>query len=211
MRKLSSSELGLQAFEAVKRMILTQELAPGAKIVQERLAAELGISRTPLRSGLQMLEAEYLVESIPRRGVFVKTFTDQEIIDVFDCRIALECQAVYLYTKRATNQMVEQLATLFQPFQTSANIDLKKYQETDIQFHNGIIKGCGNIFLQRLFRQGNLLTLIGRIGLIRPPEQTLPEHFDIIQAIKDRQSDRASRILRDHLQRSQKLLLKRLK
>jgi len=65
--KLTNDELGNQAYKKVKSMILTKKLKPGQKIVQDKLAADLGISRTPLRTALQMLEAEYLVESLPRR------------------------------------------------------------------------------------------------------------------------------------------------
>ena len=210
MKKLSSNELGSLAFEEVKRMVLDGELTPGSKIVQERLAAKLGISRTPLRSALQMLEAEYLVESIPRRGVYVKSFTDQEIIDVFDCRIALECQAVRTFTEKASEQQVLDLALIFEPFRYASKISITQYREADVHFHNAIIEGCGNPFLTRLFSQGNLLMLISRIGLIRPPRETLPEHFQIVAAIESRNPALASAKVRAHLVASQDLLLKKI-
>lgn len=90
-------------------MILTKELIPGQKIVQDKLAQGLGISRTPLRSALQMLEGEYLVESVSRRGVFVRKFCDEEIVEICDCRMALEGRATHLFTEIATPEDVAKL------------------------------------------------------------------------------------------------------
>ena len=191
-------------------MILSSELPAGSKIVQERLAQDLGISRTPLRSALQMLEAEQLVQSIPRRGVFVKSFSNQEIIDVFDCRIALECQAVLLFSKRAERLDVENLRALFTPFKAKGTIELKKYQKADSDFHTAIIEGCGNQFLQRLFQQGNLILFMDQIGLLRRAEETLLEHFEIIDALENRDGKQASILMRRHLELSQELLIQNM-
>lgn len=191
-------------------MIIANELPAGAKIVQERLAMDLGISRTPLRTALQMLEAEQLVQSIPRRGVFVKSFSNQEIIDVFDCRIALECQAVILFSKRAEDQEIGKLRSLFTPFSNISMIDSNNYQKADSNFHNTIIEECGNDFLKRLFKQGNLILFMDRIGLIRNAEETLAEHFEIIDALEDGNAEQASLLMRRHLELSQELLIQNM-
>lgn len=211
LNKLFSDELGLLAYEKVKRMILNNELPAGKKIVQEKLAADLGISRTPLRSALQMLEAEYLVKSIPRRGVVVRQFSNEEIAEVYDCRIALECTAVRLFTEKATKEQIEQLKALFAPFtKLDEPIAEKPYQLADSQFHDSIIEWCGNGFLKQLFNTGNLLVWINRIGLIRPPAETLPEHLGIIQAIEERDLAKVELLARQHLETSKTLIVKRI-
>ncbi|MCF8362670.1 MAG: GntR family transcriptional regulator, partial [Prolixibacteraceae bacterium] len=73
-------DLSLQVYKRIKDMILNDEIPAGEKIVQEKLAAELGVSRMPLHKAFQMLENEMLVESVPRRGYFVRKFDPQEII-----------------------------------------------------------------------------------------------------------------------------------
>lgn len=73
--RITSNELGLQAYQIVKEMNISQELKPGQKIIQEKLAEDLGISRTPFRSALEMLESESFVESLPRRGMIVKALS----------------------------------------------------------------------------------------------------------------------------------------
>jgi DNA-binding GntR family transcriptional regulator len=206
MSKISNNELGAQAYKKVRSMIISKKLVPGQKIVQDKLAESLGISRTPLRSALQMLEAEYLVQSVPRKGVIVKEFSDKEIVELYDCRIALEGTATSLFTTIASEAEIDRLTGLFQPFLESP-IDANKYQIADSIFHDSIIQGCGNSFLSKLFQQGNILLIINMVGLVRPPEETLNEHLSIIRAISKRDSELAESLVKSHLDKSKQLIL----
>src|SRR5882757_227518 len=103
---IEHSELSQPVYKKLKDMILTHELIPGQKIVQEKIAKQLGVSRTPLLKALQMLEYEMLVESVPRRGMFVKNMDWQEMVEVFDCRECLEGMAVKLLTEKNNNLAV---------------------------------------------------------------------------------------------------------
>lgn len=205
--RITSDELSKQAYKRVKKMIVSKKLVPGQKIVQEQLADKLGISRTPLRTALQMLEAESLIESIPRRGVVVREFNDQEVIEIYDCRIALEGMAVRLFTARASQPEIDSLRNLMSPF-NKGEIDERAYQKADSEFHDSIIKNCGNSFLYDLFQKGNLLVRIDMVGLVRPPGETLQEHMDIVSAIQGRDVDLAETRIRQHLEKSRQLILK---
>ena len=209
MSKISNDELGALAYKKVRSMIISKKLVPGQKIVQDKLADSLGISRTPLRSALQMLEAEYLIESVPRKGVIVKAFSDEEIVELYDCRIALEGTATGLFTNFALDSEIDRLIGLFQPFLESP-IDTKKYQIADSDFHDSIIQGCGNSFLSKLFQTGNILLIINMVGLVRPPEETLNEHLDIISAMKIRDSELAESLAKSHLDKSKQLILNKI-
>lgn len=204
--KISATELTAQAYERVREMIRTQELRPGQKIVQEKLAAELGISRTPLRSALQLLEGENLVEAIPRRGMFVREYSQAEIREIYDCRIALECTAARLFATRATDEEISTLKDVFKPFAGQEKIDAEAYQTADVRFHEQLMEGSKNKFLQRLFKQGNVLICIDLIGLVRPASITLAEHENIVTAIQHRDGELAERLMRQHLEASQILL-----
>ena len=206
MSKISNDELGAQAYKKVRSMIISKKLVPGQKIVQDKLAENMGISRTPLRSALQMLEAEYLVQSVPRKGVIVKEFSDKEIVELYDCRIALEGTASSLFTTIASDTEIDRLSGLFQPFLESP-IDANKYQIADSIFHDSIVQGCGNSFLSKLFKQGNILLIINMVGLVRPPEETLNEHLNIISAMKKRDSESAEALVRSHLDKSKQLII----
>src|ERR1700748_1369212 len=108
-------------------MILSDELIPGQKIVQEKIAKQLGVSRTPLLKALQMLEYEMLVESIPRRGMFVKQMDWQEMVEVCDGRECLEGMAVNLLTENKNTAVLQKLQKLMEPF-LSGEIDVAKYR-----------------------------------------------------------------------------------
>lgn len=84
------------AADAIRRQILSGELGPGERLLEERLTAELGISRPPLREALRMLEQEGLIVSVPRRGSTVATLTDQDVFEILTLRSALERLAVEL-------------------------------------------------------------------------------------------------------------------
>jgi len=204
--KIAATELTAQAYHRVRAMIRATELKPGQKIVQEKLAAQLGISRTPLRSALQLLEGENLVVSVPRRGMFVRKYSPEEIDHIFDCRVALEATATRLYTKIASVEMIDQLEAIFDPFSSLMKIDAKAYQKADSRFHQLLIEGCGNPFLQRLYKQGNILVCLDLIGLIRPAEETMSEHSAIINAIRSGDGELAEKEMKHHLVISQHLL-----
>lgn len=205
MSQILNNDLGLIAYKKVKAMIIAKKLLPGKKIVQDKLAEDLGISRTPLRTALQKLEAENLIRSIPRKGVVVREFSDKEIVEIYDCRIALETTAVRLFTEVASDAIVSKLRLLFEPF-INGEINVSKYQKADSEFHKTILENCGNNMLNQLFQQGNLLLCIEMIGLVRPPQDTLTEHLDIISAIEDRNTQLAESTAKVHLDKSKELI-----
>lgn len=209
MNKIFNNELSAQAYNKVREMIMSKKLVPGQKIVQDRLAEELGISRTPLRSALQMLEGEGLIVSLPRKGVIVKEYGDKEILEIYDCRMALEGTAIRLYTERASSEEIENLRKLFLPF-SEGKIDASAYQNADAKFHDTIMRDCGNSILNKLFHQGNLLVSMDMIGLLRLPNETLSEHMEIINAIEKRDADLAESLAKIHLDKTKQLVLKKI-
>ncbi len=207
MKKISTNELSDQAYSKVRSMILSHELVPGQKIVQDKLAENLGISRTPLRAGLLKLESEGLIESLPRKGVIVKEFSDKEILEIYDCRIALEGTAIRLFTNKATQKDIDDLKALFHPF-IEGEIDKVKYQKADARFHDTIMKKSGNRFLYNLFKQGTLQVCIELIGLLRPPEETLEEHMAIIEAMEKKDTNLVESLAKIHLENTKEMILK---
>jgi DNA-binding GntR family transcriptional regulator len=151
-----------------------------------------------------------MVESLPRKGMAVKVFSDKEIVEVYDCRIALESMAVKAFTLHASKTDVEKLDTLFKPFTGVDEYDPKLYQKADSIFHDSIVRRSGNDFLYRLFQVGNLLHCIDVIGLVRPPEETIDEHLAIIDAISQKDTDEAEKLMRVHLERSKDIILDKM-
>jgi len=199
---IQHSDLSLPVYEELKEMILTNQLKPGEKLLQEKLAAQLGVSRTPLLKAMQMLEFDYLVESIPRRGMFVKKLTIQEMRDIYDVREGIEAVAVRLVIERATKKQISQLQNIWNPFVQQKEIDRKKYQKADDKFHALLLEFSGNKILEKTYRNSFLQARIVQMGIMRPPDETMPEHMDLVKAIAKRDIQTADDAIKKHLSRS---------
>lgn len=202
-KQLEYFDLSYLAYKRIKEMILSNELQAGDKIVQEKLAAELGVSRMPLHKAFQMLENELLVESIPRRGIFVSKFDINEINDAFECREAIEGVAARRVAKIITPDKISYLYDLFLPFKNNMeDVDLIKYEEADKLFHKAILEISGNKILQKMEIFGNVITKTYQRGLTRGPKETYPEHLAIIDAIAKHDADNAEKLIRQHFRSS---------
>lgn len=196
-------ELADRLYLTVKQMILDQQLVPGQKLVQEKLATELGVSRSPLLKALQRLESELLVERIPRRGMYVKQLATSDIRDIFQCRAVIEGLSARLAAERTTPDQVAELRACFQPFaQSTSNVEA--YARADRKFHDLIMTFSGNAVVARLELLTNIHQMAFQAGLLRPPVETLPEHLAIIEAISIRNGPEAERLMRSHIEQSGK-------
>ena len=209
--KIEYQDLSYKAYLQLKELIISGNLKAGEKIPQEHIARKLGISRMPLHKAFQMLENELLVESIPRRGIFVKETNLREIADAFECREALEMVACHRLVETASDEDIDQLEDLFTPFKNRSKIDLIEYQQADQQFHGLFIKLTGNKMLMRMEVIGNVLVNSYRKGLIRKPKETLSEHFAIIDALRNRDALKAEKIIREHSAKSRMVILEKIR
>jgi DNA-binding GntR family transcriptional regulator len=96
LTRIQSPSLVHLAADAIRTMVLSGQLAPGERLIEERLTEELGISRPPLREALRLLQQEGLIETRPRRGSVVTTMTDQDVFEILTLRSAYERLAVEL-------------------------------------------------------------------------------------------------------------------
>ncbi len=192
----------------LKEMILNGELKQGEKIVQEKIAESLGVSRTPLRKALMALENEYLIESIPRRGMYMRSWDQKEIIDIYICREAIEGMAARILAETKNDSIIKQLKDCFTQFLNVEEINLTAYAEADEEFHSLLIKLTENAPLDKVYFFGNIHSKVIGHGLVRKPEETLDEHFKIIEAIEQGDADKAEQLARQHIKKSRELLSK---
>ena len=200
-------------YDRLKSMIIERKLMPGEKIYQDKLAHEFGVSRTPLVSALKKLEHEKLITAMPRRGFYVRLFSKQEMIHIFELREVLEGLAARKVAMGISDSQINRLTRFFSGFQASADdIDLKKYREEDRRFHSFIIEVSGGDILSSILETFNILTLgyqfIEQEGLVRPPHETIHEHKAIIDAIGKRDPINAEELVRLHLRNSKEKLLR---
>ncbi len=206
---IQHTDLSTPVYNKLKEMIIENELKPGEKLLQEKLAARLGVSRTPLLKALQMLEYDFLIESIPRRGMFVKKLTIDEMYDIYEVREGIETVAVRLVAERITKKQFLQLKNIWKPFEATTPIDFDKYRKADDHFHALLLEFSGNKILNKIYSHSLVQLRVEQMGLLRPPEETLPEHLAILDAIEANDSDRAAMELRNHLLKSKSLIQKK--
>jgi DNA-binding GntR family transcriptional regulator len=210
LEPIKQTDLSVQVYQRIREMILSGELKPGEKLAQEKIAAQLGVSRMPLHKAFVMLEEEFLVESIPRRGIFIRKPDIREIMDAFECREGLEGIAARRATENLTDAEIEHLEKLFEPFKAGSPIDSNTYQTADQEFHEMIIRASGNKVMDRLNHIGNVLIRTYPKGIILPLEESLNDHALIIQAFKNRNQDKAEELIRLHSRKAIKILNKEL-
>ena len=209
MRNLGEEHgnLDQKVYEILKNMIIERQILPGKKIPQEKLAQELGISRTPLVSALKFLEHEKLVESKPRRGYFVRLFSKQEMVSIFELREVLEGLAAKRAATNISDKEINILNDFFKPFAESTDItDFKAYAKEDRRFHNFITEIGAKEFLKSILQTYNFITAsyqyLSSEGLVRPPNETIQEHLAVIKAIAGRDPEAAEELMRRHLRKT---------
>ncbi len=202
------TDLSFQAYRKIKALILSNNLKPGAKILQEKIAEDLGISRMPLHKAFQMLENELLVEHIPRKGFYVRVVNLHEVVDAFECREVIEGLAARRATETLTENDIRFLYELFEPFAKDPhNADITKYEEADFNFHNTLLLKSENKILQKMEMLSNIIIRTYQRGLIRGPGETYAEHIAIIDALKERNPAKVEALLKDHFRKSKERIL----
>ncbi|MDJ0783571.1 MAG: GntR family transcriptional regulator [Desulfosarcinaceae bacterium] len=201
------ANLDQQAYTTIKEMITDRQLLPGEKIPQEKLASELGISRTPLVNALKFLEKEKLVEAKPRRGYYVRLFTPAEMISIFELREVLEGLAARRAAEKISDAQIERLKGFFTGFSAGEAItDTHLYSQQDREFHRFITDIGAMEFLSSILQAYNIISfsyqVLGADGLVRPPDETILEHRAIIDAISRRNATTAEEMMRRHFKRT---------
>ena len=191
----------------LRKMIIDRKLLPGEKIPQENLAQDLGISRTPLVSALKFLEQEKLIEVKPRRGFFVRLFTKQEMVNIFELREVLEGLAARRAASNITDTQIIRLKDFFKQFTKLTDItDYKAYAIEDRRFHNFLTEIGSKEFLNSILETCNIISysyqLVNSEGLVRPPNETIKEHQAMIEAITKRDSVAAEDLMCLHFKKS---------
>jgi DNA-binding GntR family transcriptional regulator len=189
----------------VKRLlldrILSGEYQPGERIVELRLAKELGLSQSPVREALRDLAAVGIVTIHPRRGARVRLPTAKELTDVSVVRSELDALAARLAVETMSAETLQELHGLLGEMTAAAQAsDFRKLASADAQFHATIATASGNSAVTRVFDQ---LEPFARtfITFSLPNvdvSSILAEHTEIMNALEDRDAERAGAAARDH-------------
>jgi DNA-binding GntR family transcriptional regulator len=194
-----------QAYAALKSAIAAMDVYSSRseiRLDERRLAADFGVSRTPVREAMAQLEREGFVRSVPRRGVYVVRKTRREVIELITAWAALESMAARLITQTAPDEEIAALRRMFATFENGeVRAHLDEYSDVNIEFHQAIIRMSSNSTLINLAE--NLFThmrMIRRktIGEMDRADRSIRDHMQIIEALEARDTARAEALVRDH-------------
>jgi DNA-binding GntR family transcriptional regulator len=197
---LQPTSLADKAYHAIRDLIVSLELAPGALIDERELIERLGIGRTPVREALRRLAQERLVEVYPRRGMFVTGVDVRELARLSEVRVVLEPEAARLAAERATEAERAELDELLAEIEGDdphALIDL------DERIHRAVYRAAHNDLLETTLEQYYVLALrIWAMALDRADElkDAVQEHRALLEAIRDGDAERAAETMRSHVQ-----------
>ena len=191
-------------FLRLRRAILQGELDPGERLMEIRLAEQLGVSRTPVRDAIHKLVEEGLVSIVPRCGAVVAGITDKDMRDVLEVRITLEKLAVSLCTERITADGVERLKEANEKFRkTVASGELIKIAEADVAFHDIIYSMTDNKRLLQIMNDLREQIYRYRLEYLKNDKARLElvgEHNRIIKYISEGDIEKAKTAIREHIE-----------
>ena len=210
-----------KAYLHIQRKIAAGELAAGGALSELALAKELGSSRTPIREAIGQLVAEGFLEQTPNRGAVVIQLSRQDIIELYELREALEVYAVGKAAREPLRAwelerlqgLADEILVLKAELEKSGadalnQKQMHRFMVCDLSFHTLLMRMAGNA---RILKVVNETRLLIRIFAIRRSghravelEQIQRHHCEILQAVADRQPERAMQLISDHIQISRR-------
>ena len=192
-------------FQTLRKGILRGDLKPGERLMEIQLANRLGVSRTPIREAIRMLELEGLVYNIPRRGAQVAKITEKDLRDVLEVRLGLEEMAVDLALERITPEGLDRL------YQASRNFEkmlgkagVTELAKADEDFHAIIYEATGNRRLIQLISNLREQMYRYRVEYLKDESNRntlIREHDELWRSLKDKDKESAEKYMRRHIER----------
>jgi DNA-binding GntR family transcriptional regulator len=198
--KLSDAESAADSVhERLRDAIINAQFRPNHRLVEEELAAALGVSRTPIREALLRLKQEGLV--VRSRGWVVRDHTPEEIIQIIEAREEIESSAAGLAAKRITAEQIHELESLAEKMEASG-VSRQEANTANQRFHTIVTDAAENFLLSQFVRR----TVVNYWNFNIPVpftnednEQNNMQHRELIAALKAGDSASSARIARDHV------------
>lgn len=201
----TGTSVAREAYAALKRAITAIDIyghPHEIRLDERRLSQGLGVSRTPIREALALLEQEGFVRTRARRGIFVVRKTKREIVEMVTVMAGLESMAARLAAERAAAGEIAGLHRLMDGFSSGTEGErLDEYSDANIAFHQAIIKmsGCGLLaeMTENLFIHMRAIRKI-TIHQENRAARSITDHLRIIEALERRDPELAERLAREH-------------
>jgi DNA-binding GntR family transcriptional regulator len=184
--------------EDIEEKILEGKLKPGQRMIEAELCKSYGVSQTPLREALRILESRGYVTHEPRKGAFVTKITTDDILETYHIRATLESLATYLAVKRKSPEVIDQLTKMhLQMIEVAAREDVKTYVALNFKFHETIINASQSKRLIQMLQTFVKQTERFRLGILTNPEMfnsSIDAHEKIIRGFESGDAEEAERL-----------------
>jgi len=207
----SFSNLEDQVYKIIKDKIIWHEIKMGERIIDKKLAEELGVSRSMVRQSLTILVKEELLIMIPRNGFYVKEITRKEIGDIYNIRKILEAYATELAVPKITSGDIAALEEVFRKAKGDLEKDeVKSFIETDIELHKLLVNNCGNEHLKKMINENNDKYVFYRIidlSRLERAKESYFEHYEIFKAVKEKKAKFSAELMAKHIENAKNIIL----
>ncbi|WP_137894818.1 GntR family transcriptional regulator [Ramlibacter sp. 2FC] len=204
-----------QVAERLRKMLVENRIAPGAKLNERELCEVLKVSRTPLREAIKMLAAEGLVELVPNRGAIALQLSATDVLHTFEVMAGLEAQSGELAAERITDaELAEVRALHFEMMAAYTRRDLPSYYRLNAEIHRAINTAAKNPVLSSTYNQVNARLQALRFKSNQDGEkwtQAVREHEQMIEALAARDAPRMRAVLVAHLDHKRDVVLEQLR
>lgn len=200
MPTIDRRPLNVIVYENLKKMIIGGEIEPESKLTEQEVAKSMNVSATPVREAFRRLASDGLVKIIPWKGVIVQSFSHNEIKDAYECREALESQAIRLATEYIDEEGIKLLKNLLNESEKCIGDD--RFIEVNTEIHNLIIQYSKNKKIKEILNSFREIIYNHRnfsACNIERAQNIYNEHKEIIQAIENRDVELSDRLIRRHI------------
>lgn len=207
-RKSGSQLLAANVHDTLRQKILTLEIKPGSRLVEDDISESLGVGRTPVREALLRLQGEGFVSR--GKGWVVAEIDPSEVPLIFESRLAIEGYATRLAAERRADEVVERLQALADQMDQFSDLSRAELNRLDRRFHELIVEASGNSFFHEMHERTQYNYWNLRLPVLFTREQvevSNAQHRDLITAIAAQEADRAEALARGHISTTMTIVL----
>ncbi|OGP66831.1 MAG: hypothetical protein A2169_13565 [Deltaproteobacteria bacterium RBG_13_47_9] len=191
-----------RVYEIIKNYLIRPDVPPGTHLYEDRLSKEIGVSRTPVKMALNLLEKEGLVVIQPNKGAFKVHLRFQDVVQIVKIRLTIECLALDIDEGCDTHLVVDILDGLIPDINSiKAPEDMARYPELDQQFHESLIKVGNSPWLLRMIKDQDTLFHMFRLLSLQNIERikiSVGEHKKIVKALRTKKITLVKNLIREH-------------
>lgn len=209
---MSHQNLSDRIYNTIRKKIICHQIIPGEKLIDSKIAEELGVSRSSVRQAFTILEKAGLVELIPRNGFYVREISKQDVKEMYEIRNILETEAAFRSVRRISDKDLNKAKKVFADAKDDLkNNRVKKFVKADAVLHQLLIKNSGNSRLIKLIKRYINHYVFYRIidlSRVERAKKAYFEHYEIFKAVVKRKPELTADLMSEHIKNAKKIILK---